>query len=125
MVTVTSFSTAASPYQFVSEVSIPIETICAPHVPQYTIDYAAGTPYAVGGNTFIPVKVSGTVTYKPKGSCCTKTKIFSEDITLAVAEASLATFSLTATKATGVVTDVSCCMAKGFKITSLLSLAFT
>lgn len=124
MVSLSPYNFASSQYLYVAEVTIPLEGYCSQVTPQYNAEYTIGTQYTVGTSTFIPVKISGTVTYQPKGSQSTKTKIFNEDVTIALPIA-IKTASLTNTPAKGIAVDMKCCIAKGFKITSLLTLTFT
>lgn len=125
MITITSISTAASPSQFVAEITVPLTAYSIGVTPQYTINFEAGKPIVSGTSYIVPIKASGTVAYMPKGCCTTKTKMFKETYSLGFVSATAPTsVTLEHTNVEAVPSSIKCCSAKAFKITSLLSLTY-
>lgn len=100
--------------------------------PQSSITFTAGKattePFPAGGtnvyNTMLPITVTGTITYVPKGTCRAVTKLFTETFTVAFSglTTSPTTFNIAVGQQTKEPANVKCCgRAYGYTINTAIN----
>lgn len=101
--------------------------------PQSNITFTAGTatiqPYPTGGatvyNAMLPITVTGTITYIPKGTCRTVTKLFTETFTVAFSglPTSPTSFNIAVGQQTKEPANIKCCgRAYGYNINTSINI---
>lgn len=94
--------------------------------PQAQVTYSVGNIEVVNGTAFVTINANGNIMYQPKGSCCTKTKLFSESFVVAFVGAGTPTIVLVQGAEMQGAENVKCCnRAYGWSITTNLTITAT
>ena len=106
-----------------------LERVCKPYcvlgtAPEATMSFTAGTPKTVGTYVIVPIKVTTTIFTTQNGNCgCARTQVITESFDVGFTATTANTITLTPGDSTLVeAADLTCCKAKGVKVSTTLGI---
>lgn len=94
--------------------------------PQGNVTYSVGNIEVVNGTAYVTIEANGSIVYKPKDSCCARTKLFNESFVVAFVGTGTPTITLTQVAGPQASENVKCCnRAYGWSIVANLTITAT
>lgn len=95
--------------------------------PQYDIAFSVGNINVVDGTAFVTINANGSILYVPKGcnNCTSRRDMFSETFEVAFVGTGTPTIALTTAGQYGEPTNISCCKANEYAISTNLTITAT
>lgn len=94
--------------------------------PLGNVAYSVGSVNVVNGTAYVTIEANGSVVYKPKDSCCARTKLFNESFVVAFVGTGTPTIALTQVAGPQAAENVKCCSrAYGWSISTNLTITAT
>ena len=107
-----------------------IEKVCKPFcsldvTPEATISFVAGSPKMIGTYVVVPIKTTTTIFTTQNGNCGqANTQVFSESFDVGFTATTANTITLTPGSVVSVEpANVTCCKAKGVKVSTTLNVS--
>jgi hypothetical protein len=107
-----------------------LESVCKSYcilgaAPEAKMSFAAGTPKTVGTYVIVPIRVTTTIFTTQNGSCGqARTQVFTESFDVGFTATTANTITLTPETSTVVEpANLTCCKAKGVKVSTALTIS--
>lgn len=106
-----------------------LENVCRPYcslgvIPEATMSFTAGTPKTIGTYVIVPIRVTTTIfTTQNESGGCAQTQVITESFDVGFTATTANTITLTAGDGTLVEpAKLTCCKAKGVKVSTTLTI---